>query len=569
MRTEQGRYRAERLQLATQPRYVVRMFHRAKYGTANAYPFSRDFASGPVTNPTAPKLLCLERIGGVQAQVFPEQGRATVGGFTFQLADVGGEVLKYLSTPTLALASALPADEFPVTVSDDFDRADSGDLGTAWDPFTADGFGSLSISGNAVGAPAPAVSSVEIHQQALGAAQWASARVVGLVGSGVVGVVVYGSAAANSAYVFAVSLAWVALYRVNGGVLTTLKQVTSVAGKAGDTLRIAVTPGPTGMTGVYLAGYLNGVSVIEVLDLNPLGVGKAGVACRRESGAIGDAKADDWSAGVIDDTIALTSTQALPAFGTIEVFRTDDVERIRYRAKDDVQRVLYLAAPGRGAHGTQRSSHPAGAAVTNGEVIRPGQGCRLYCGYAGMNESDYMLFATMEVVNRSLAGVVSGDGNTAGRSFVIETQDVQRGLRSEVFATARDEEGKRLTLSGHPLTLALQILTSTGKGVNGPYDTLPVEDGVGIDASLIDIAGIEKVRDEDFPNTVFTFTITGPARFKEWLEREILKPLNLYPVVLQTGQLTFRRYRVDMAGLILPAPSGVAVLDELDFTAEP
>lgn len=78
-------------------------------------------------------------------------------------------------------------------------------------------------------------------------------------------------------------------------------------------------------------------------------------------------------------------------------------------------------------------------------------------------------------------------------------------------------------LAGNPLTAILKILISGGGG--GTYDTLT--DGLGIDESLIDVATIESIRDELFPNLSFTMHLYNIENALQEIEKELLAPLNL------------------------------------------
>lgn len=48
--------------------------------------------------------------------------------------------------------------------------------------------------------------------------------------------------------------------------------------------------------------------------------------------------------------------------------------------------------------------------------------------------------------------------------------------------------------SDHPIDIALKVLTSTGTGTNGAYDTLPASWGLGLSAQMIDFADITRTR---------------------------------------------------------------------------
>lgn len=348
MKFEEPGFRTERLKRATQPVYIVEFFHIPEYGWPNSYPFSRVFSSGYVNEPLQPVLECIEAVSGSMAQIVPEQGRASIGGFRFDCVDLDGEVLKQFSSPQLTLL----------------------------DPVTA-------------GAP---------------------------------------------------------------------------------------------------------------------GIG---------------------------DELRLDDVSGLPAFGTIEVGEGLEAftrERIRYSAKDLSANSVTVS--GRGMDGTTAQAAAVGAFVTNGEQIRSGMRCRLLSGYQSMPQFTFMESQRVEVVDRNTIDMIRA-------SFTIDTADITRALRREVFLTATQDAP--FVIGGHPLTIALQVLMSTGDGRNGLYDVLAAENGLGIHPDFIDLIGIEAARDE-FPSDGYCFTITGPEMAKGWLEDQIFKTINAYPLVLQDGRLTIRLY---------------------------
>lgn len=71
-------------------------------------------------------------------------------------------------------------------------------------------------------------------------------------------------------------------------------------------------------------------------------------------------------------------------------------------------------------------------------------------------------------------------------------------------------------VTGNPIDIILQIWTSTGLGTNGTYDVLPK--GLGISQSLIDIAEMEQLRDDNFLGDsweFFLYEIENTLRFME------------------------------------------------------
>ena len=163
--------------------------------------------------------------------------------------------------------------------------------------------------------------------------------------------------------------------------------------------------------------------------------------------------------------------------------------------------------------------------------IRPGQRAAVFAGYQDIPESDFMQIGFFQVDNRRAEPFTDP-------AFTVDLVDITRSLRREVFLAATPTAP--LVLSGHPIDIALQIMISGGGG--GPYDVLPVENGLGIPAAFVDVAAFEAVRAE-FPNDFYCFELVQPENAKTWLETEIFKTINAYSFPNQFGQLTIRLYR--------------------------
>jgi hypothetical protein len=69
--------------------------------------------------------------------------------------------------------------------------------------------------------------------------------------------------------------------------------------------------------------------------------------------------------------------------------------------------------------------------------------------------------------------------------------------------------------------------------------------------SFINVAAIEAVRDNWFPGDshYMRFTITKRLKAKEWIEQEILKPLNCYPMIDGQGRFTIKAFRPPLAAI--------------------
>jgi hypothetical protein len=220
----------------------------------------------------------------------------------------------------------------------------------------------------------------------------------------------------------------------------------------------------------------------------------------------------------------------LPHGGTLEIETAGVIERVRYIGLAQPSTTIECLA--RGRDGTSAAAHAVGDPVRNGEQIRSGQRCQIFAGYAELNEADYMPFAKMEVVDRRL--------DASGEAFVIELGDVQRTLRSQIFLPASDETP--VVIIGDPLELLLRVLVSTGTGTNGPYDTFPAGWGLGIPQVYVDTPQIQAVAAQLAPLPTFTFDIREAVTAQDWIEKEIMQVVNVYPVVNQHGQYSVRRF---------------------------
>lgn len=118
-------------------------------------------------------------------------------------------------------------------------------------------------------------------------------------------------------------------------------------------------------------------------------------------------------------------------------------------------------------------------------------------------------------------------------------------------------------LEGNPLTLALQILTSTGAGTNGPYDVLPANAGLAIDVSLINVARFEQMRDRWLTTFKFRFEEFRPVTAKQFLEEQVYTFCNSYPTIDNNGLLSVNVYAP-------PLPSQInANLDDKQMVSPP
>lgn len=106
----------------------------------------------------------------------------------------------------------------------------------------------------------------------------------------------------------------------------------------------------------------------------------------------------------------------------------------------------------------------------------------------------------------------------------------------------------------HPLDALLKILTSTGSGENGPYDTLPDHWGLGVPVEAVDVAGIEEIIAQTSELGAFRAVILEPVDdFREWAIRTLLKPFGFYLSTTFDHPITIGRILAPSSGAIADA----------------
>jgi hypothetical protein len=214
---------------------------------------------------------------------------------------------------------------------------------------------------------------------------------------------------------------------------------------------------------------------------------------------------------------------------------TIDAEDFRYTGVDTVADTLTGIT--RAARGTTAAAHVVASLVRNGEPLRRGVRLTLFLGYQPMDEADYGPgpgYTKMEIQS-----VASKDTNL---TWTLRCSDIQRFTKRKIFEVATKENPATLG-PGHPITLGLQVLMSTGQGTNGPYDVLVRENGCGVPMALIDTAAFESISgtlSAIIPGIQASFSEIEPQDGKEWFETQILRPLMILPDVNQSGQYTGR-----------------------------
>lgn len=118
MRTETVNYGTQRKKYVTAPNMFLRLYHVPTRTTTQEWAFSRDFTAKPVLNATVPKLAVLVNVQGNTQTVDPIAGTSSIGALTITLADVDGEITKYVSDPARPLTTSIDADDTTVVVDD-------------------------------------------------------------------------------------------------------------------------------------------------------------------------------------------------------------------------------------------------------------------------------------------------------------------------------------------------------------------------------------------------------------------------------------------------------------------
>lgn len=132
-------------------------------------------------------------------------------------------------------------------------------------------------------------------------------------------------------------------------------------------------------------------------------------------------------------------------------------------------------------------------------------------------EDEYVSYTGVDLVLNRFTGVVRGELNTT---------PADHDLGVAVYLA---EE-----ISGNPIDILLQILTSGGGG--SAYDIL--QDGLAISQSLLDLTEIEAIRDNLFDDYEFNGVLSNITSTLKTIETEILTPLNLRFTYSQNSKLS-------------------------------
>lgn len=175
-------------------------------------------------------------------------------------------------------------------------------------------------------------------------------------------------------------------------------------------------------------------------------------------------------------------------------------------------------------------------------------------GYVDMDLADFE-----EVQGGNILGY---DHNSNATGFIFTAQDLQKKMSADIFVS--DTPGGTFNISPvHPMTLWLQIMTSTGAATNGPYDVLSSALGLGIDQSLVDVAQVEAERDDFYSGFEVEFTGLTAQNAKQFFQEEIYKPFALAPVIQANRIIALTSIKPGLEGYML-GENRFAELDQDD-----
>lgn len=525
MRVATAGYQAVAAQAQGTPLYFLRFFYVPVYGRAAEYPFAQDFASDVPAGYATPKLLVLDRPTGNTQTVDQMKGSSSIGTFSFPLQDRGGEVLRYLSDPQLTLGRPLLADERE----------------WVYGPAGAD------ISGYPTG---PATLMIDSERVRYLYRDVAAQRFrIAPNGRGVDGTPIATHAGAvlhNGEQLHAgVRCQFFAGYRtlVEGDFMSfakmevtgvTMRDATTFVVTVADiqrTLRQLVFTATSRDNKLTLVGHPITLLLRLLLSTAAAAAGAgtaqvlAGNLVQFTGATTAGIKPGDWIALDYNTT-------------TEQVFQ---VRRVLGSTEVASVQGLTTTAAGR----TWRTAGPAGQYDLLGSTT---VGFQVGLGTVQVTGNGTSVSAALDT---------NGNKLTQFKSF-LAAGDV---VRLNPNAAAEQSATVSAILSDTVFLSSTKLNPQGTLGAGVPYwkqvTSSNKTDGLAIAAAFVDVAGLEALRAQ-FPNDVFSFTLASPEIAKDFIEGQLLQPLNCYPFITQTGAYSARRFA-------LATPVGSAVLVEDDI----
>lgn len=112
-------------------------------------------------------------------------------------------------------------------------------------------------------------------------------------------------------------------------------------------------------------------------------------------------------------------------------------------------------------------------------------------------------------------------------------------------------------VTDNPINIFLKFLISNGGG--GPYDVYP--EGLGISASLIDVTGLENLRDNIFLTDQFRLYMYGIANGLTYLENEIMFANNVRVAISSDSKITLALLDQSIFGAEIPIIDESTIID--------
>lgn len=598
-RQESTNYRTQRTPYQTTPRDFVRPYFVRAAGDGVDYPFTVDFTKFDVLNPGALKRPFLGEIQGSTQRVDPIQRRAEIGVFAIPLVDIDREVTRYLANPALRLRVAILATD---TTGEEGSGFVIGGLGAF---FSRTDFG-LPAEGTLTRIEAaspitgyPTVGTITINNEDFnyltkGVGYVLDSSVVNQFIGATVSVVtprqngpgaglpyamgfdgtddyiLVGDHAALSFTGNAFAFEWWSKFpagnldAITAGILGKRGgpweySIHKESGdgsflfrawnSAGDDVYSTGWAIPTDGLDHHWVFTANGTNAFVYLD----GVQVATVAKTANNmantAALFEIARGGHSAGLRYMPGQMAGVAVYPAFlslaraqshiasmragGYLADVLADDPVGV-WLLDEDMNAFTGLA---RGWRGTTPAAHAVNDIIHNGERLKRGQRISIHLGYDTLNEADYgpgPSFQKLELTEMRF--------DSRERVWTVYASDIQRYTKRLIFEFA--SELSPVTLGpAHGLTLWLQVALSTGRGTNGPYDVLPADVGAAVAQELVDVAGIERIRDQELASfPPMTFREDQPRLAKDFLEEQILAAYACVSHITQDGKLSIRRF---------------------------
>ncbi len=151
--------------------------------------------------------------------------------------------------------------------------------------------------------------------------------------------------------------------------------------------------------------------------------------------------------------------------------------------------------------------------------------------FASATGTEFYIIIDDEVISYTGVTATSFTGCTRGElGTVADSHDDASRVKNFVV------------LEDNPINIMLRILTSTGTGTNGVYDDLPASAGLGVDEDDVAVASMEAERDRWLLVFDMKFEIFELTEAKKFLESQVLRFINAYPLVDNEGRLSMTVY---------------------------